>query len=190
MSAVGPRVIYRTATSLDGYIADSEDSLAWLFAVENDDAQQAEYRRFLEGITVLAEGSTTYEWVLRETNLLSEPERWQGYYGERPTFVFTSRRLPTPEGADVRFVNGSVQDLLPGIRAAAAGGDIWLTGGGDLAGQFFEAAALDRIDVSIAPVTLGSGAPLLPRRIDSTRLRLAGVGAQGQFVVASYEVSR
>jgi dihydrofolate reductase len=182
------RAIYRTATTLDGFIADSENSLTWLFAVEHDPAEGESYARFLEGVTVFVEGSTTYEWVLRETNLLAEPGKWQGYYGNRPTFVFTSRQLPRPDGADIRFVSGPVSDALPEIRAAAAGGDIWIAGGGDLASQFFEAGALDRVELSIAPVTLGSGAPLLPRRIDSTRLRLDTAVAHGQFISVGYDV--
>jgi dihydrofolate reductase len=182
------RAIYRTATTLDGFIADSENSLTWLFGVEHDPAEGESYARFLEGVTVFVEGSTTYEWVLRETNLLAEPGKWQGYYGSRPTFVFTSRQLPRPDGADIRFVSGPVSDALPEIRAAAAGGDIWIAGGGDLAGQFFEAGALDRVELSIAPVTLGSGAPLLPRRIDSTRLRLDTAAAHGQFISVGYDV--
>ena len=188
MPGAGPRAIYRTATTLDGFIADSEDSLSWLFAVEDDPAEGEEYARFLERVSVYVEGSTTYEWVLREANLLAEPQKWQGYYGDRPTFVFTTRELPRPDGADVRFLSGPVSDALPEIRAAATGGDIWITGGGDLAGQFFEAGALDRVELSVAPVTLGSGAPLLPRRIDSTRLRLDTVAAHGQFIAAAYEV--
>ena len=160
------RVIYRTATSLDGFIADEGDSLAWLFAVEHDEAQQAQHERFLEGIGVLVEGSTTYEWVLAEANLLEEPEKWRVFYGDCPTFVFTTRDLPRPCGADVRFVTGAVQEALPSIRAAAGSGDVWVVGGGDLAGQFFDVGALDQLHVSIAPVTLAAGAPLLPRRID------------------------
>jgi dihydrofolate reductase len=135
---------------------------------------------------VLVEGSTTYEWVLAEANLLEEPEKWQDIYGTRPTFVFSTRELPRPSGADVRFVTGSVPRALPAIRAAAGSGDIWVVGGGDLAGQFSDVGALDQIDVSIAPVTLAAGAPLLPRRIDSTRLRLVSVVPEAQFIVASY----
>jgi dihydrofolate reductase len=182
------RVIYRTATSLDGFIADDANSLAWLFAVEHDDAQQADHDQFLEHIGVLVAGSTTYEWVFTEADLLDEPEKWQAFYGERPMFVFTTRELPRPPGADVRFVAGSVQEALPAIRAAAAGGDIWVVGGGDLAGQFLDAGALDRIEVSIAPVTLSAGAPLFPRRVESTRLQLRNVLARAQFIVATFAV--
>ncbi len=183
-----PSVIYRTATSLDGFIADADNSLAWLFAVEHGPDQQAQHEHFLLGIDVLVEGSTTYEWVLREADLLEQPEKWQAYYGDRPKFVFTTRELPRPEGADVRFVSGSVRESLPTIRAAAAGGSIWVVGGGELAGQFCDAGALDRVEVSIAPVTLGSGAPLLPRSIDGSRLSLVELTREAQFISAHYTV--
>ncbi len=56
--------------------------------------------------------------------------------------------------------------------AAAGDRDIWLMGGGDLVGQFDDAGLLDHITATIAPVTLGAGAPLLPRDIRSDRLTL------------------
>lgn len=189
MPSTGPRTIYRTATSLNGFIADERHSLAWLFAAEHDDSQQAEHELFLEGIGALVEGSGTYEWVLREANLLAEPERWRTFYGDRPTFVFSSRDLPAPDGADVRFLRGPVRDSFPAIAAAAGGGDVWVVGGGDLAGQFLDAGRLDRIEVSIAPVALPGGAPLLPRRLESDRLRLVEVARKAQFIFAGYEVS-
>ena len=94
-----------------------------------------------------------------------------------------------PEGADIRFVSGSVEDALPAIRAAAGDDDIWVVGGGDLAGQFFDAGVLDELAVSIAPVTLTGGAPLFPRRVESDRLRLESVTAIGQFARLRYSVA-
>src|SRR5699024_893117 len=108
----------------------------------------------------------------RETNVLAQPHKWQQYYGARPMFVFTSRELPRPTGADVRCVHGSTADHLPAIRAAADGKDVWITGGGDLAGQFLDVGALDKIVMTVAPVALASGAPLLPRRVEADRLNL------------------
>jgi dihydrofolate reductase len=182
------QVIYNTATTLTGYIADSENSLAWLFAV--DTAGLEEQDLFLAGIGVLVEGSTTYEWVLREEHLLDKPHKWREFYGDRPTFVFTSRELPTPEGADVRFVHGTVAAALPAILAAAGERDVWVVGGGDLAGQFLDAGALDTIMLSVAPVALPGGAPLLPRRLESDRLELVSATAQGQFANLTYRVRR
>lgn len=182
------RIIYDAATTLNGWIADEQHSLDWLFAVEN--GGQPSEDQYPSDAAVLVEGSHTYEWVLRHERLLEEPAKWQEFYGTKPTFVFTSRELPVPEGADVRFVSGSVSDALPAIREAAAGGDIWVMGGGELAGRFLDAGALDRIALSVAPAALVGGAPFLPRRVEASRLTLVSVARQGQFARLVYDVSR
>ncbi|MBK0419615.1 dihydrofolate reductase [Leucobacter sp. CSA1] len=179
-------IIFDTATTLNGWIADEQNSLDWLFAVEG--GERPEERLLPPDAAVLVEGSTTYEWVLRHEGLLEHPERWSQLFGEKPTFVFTTRELPIPEGADVRLVSGGVAAALPAIREAAGGGDIWVIGGGELAGQFLDAGALDRIALSIAPVALAAGAPLLPRRIESDRLRLVSAHAVGQFARVVFDV--
>lgn len=178
------RFLFDTAVSLDGWIADEHHSLAWLFAVEGGEEPDPSLLPTNAG--VLVEGSTTYEWILAESDLLAHPEKWTEFYGDRPTFVFTTRNLPVPAGADVRFVRGAVADALPQIRAAAGKSDVWVVGGGDLAGQFADAGALDEIAVSVAPVLLGGGAPLLPRRIESVRLRLVSAHTVGQFARLVY----
>lgn len=182
------RILFDTATTLNGWIADEANSLAWLFAV--DGGEQPDPQLLPPDAGVLVEGSTTYEWLLAESDLLAHPERWQEFHGDRPTFVFTTRDLPRPAGADIRFVSGSVTDVLPSLRAAAGDTDIWVVGGGDLAGQFLDADALDEIAVSIAPVLLAGGAPLLPRRVESDRLRLVSATKIGQFARLRYTVER
>jgi dihydrofolate reductase len=87
-------------------------------------------------------------------------------------------------------VTGPVTDHLGAIRAAAGDKDVWLVGGGDLVGQFHEAGALDELMLSVAAVTLGAGAPLLPRRIESSTLRLVEVERAGQFAALRYEIAR
>lgn len=180
------RIVFDTATSLNGWIADEDNSLAWLFAVDN--GEQPDDGLFPTGASVLVEGSTTYEWVLAAEDILAHPEKWRDFHGDRPAFVFTTRDLPVPDGADVRFVSGPVAEALPAIREAAGDGDIWVVGGGDLAGQFLDAGALDEIALSVAPVALTGGAPLLPRRVESDRLRLVSATAIGQFARLVYAV--
>lgn len=180
------RILFDTATTINGWIADENNSLAWLFAV--DGGEHPDDGLFPSGATVLVEGSTTYEWVLAESDILAHPEKWRDFHGDRPAFVFTTRELPTPEGADIRFVRGSVADHLPAIREAAGDGDIWVVGGGDLAGQFLDVGALDTIALSVAPVALEGGAPLFPRRIESDRLKLVSAEAHGQFARLVYDV--
>ena len=69
--------------------------------------------------------------------------------------------------------------------AAADGKDVWVVGGGGLAADFAEAGHLDRLMLSIAPVTLGAGRPLFPRPFD---LRLVELARHGVFACAIYDV--
>lgn len=184
------RIIFDTATTANGWIADENESLGWLFAVPGPEVAPGEDTTQLAPpeAAIMVMGSSTYRWVLREVDMLAHPERWQEYHGEKPTFVFTHGEAPVPEGADIRFVSGPVTDALPALRAAAGDGDIWVVGGGDLAGQFFDAGALDEIALSIAPVLLPGGAPLFPQRVESDRLTLLSAEAVGAFARLRYRV--
>nr|MCW2728491.1 deaminase [Aeromicrobium sp.] len=180
--------IYNTATTLDGYLATTDNSLQWLFEVPGAGEEESGLDTFLAGIGVLVMGSTTYEWVVEFEQLVEHPERWTASFGDRPTWVFTHRDLPVVEGADIRFTQTPVAEVHPELVAAAGDRDIWLMGGGDLVGQFADAGLLDRITATIAPVTLGAGAPLLPRDLRSDRLTLVSVEQRGQFAELTYDV--
>ncbi len=185
--------LYYTATSIDGFIADDHDSLDWLFQVPaGDDAEGHEERfaRFFRGVGAMAMGSTTYEWVVEHDRLLEHPEKWRGYYGDTPCWVFSHRELPVIEGADLRFVHGDVGPIHALMVEAAGGENIWLVGGGELVGQFADEGLLDEIQLSVAPVMLGAGAPLLPRRLLASDLRLVAVERVGQFVDSTYRIAR
>jgi len=184
---------FYTATSIDGFIADEANSLEWLFQVPaggDDVGHETRFAAFFEHVGAMVMGSTTYEWVLANDRLLEQPEKWGGYYGSTPCWVFTTRELPAIDGADLRFVRGDVAPIHAEMVEAAGGGNVWIVGGGDLAGQFADAGLLDEIQLSIAPVTLGGGAPLLPRRLLASDLTLVGLERQGQFVAVTYRVGR
>lgn len=181
--------IYSTASTLDGFLATPEHSLDWLFEVPVSDAAEDAIPDFTSSVGALVMGSSTYEWVVRHENLLEHPQKWREWYGDRPAWVFTSRSLPVVEGADVRFTRAPVAEVHPEMVAAAADRHVWLMGGGDLVGQFADAGLLDQIVVTIAPVTLGAGAPLLPRDIRSDRLTLVGAVQRGPFAELTYDVT-
>ena len=182
------RTVYYTATTLDGYIADENNSLDWLFVVEGGD--DVDFAAFFDRIGAMAMGRTTYQWILAHENALDEPEKWGRFYGDRPAWVFSHQQLPAVPGAPIHFVQGDVEGVHRQMVEAAAGKDIWIVGGGDLVGQFADHGLLDEIEVSIAPVTLGRGAPLLPRRLDATQLELVDVGRTKQFARLTYRVRR
>ena len=72
----------------------------------------------------------------------------------------------------------------------AEGQDLWLVGGGELVGMFLDAGLLDELHLGVAPVFLGAGAPLLPRRLVTPPLELVGCTRQGPFAQLDYRVQR
>lgn len=179
----GMATTYFTASSVDGFIADPDNSLSWLLTRDVDTRGPLGYEAFEEGVGALCMGSTTYAWLL-EHELAGDPPKPWPY--AKPTWVFSTRDLPRVEG-DLRFVRGDVAAVHPEMVAAAGGRDVWVVGGGDLAGQFADAGLLDEIWIGYAPVSLGGGAPLLPRRLE---LRLEEAARNRDFVGARYTVVR
>lgn len=171
---------YYTATSLDGFIADPDHSLDWLF--QFGDPEESTYPAFIRDVGAIAMGSTTYEWVVRHLGDPTSglPSKWPY---EQPSWIFSSRERPALPGADLRFVRGDVRPVHAAMTKAAAGKNVWIVGGGELVGQFHDAGLLDEIIVTVASVTLGAGAPLLPRRIVTPPLKLLGTRAFGSAMV-------
>jgi dihydrofolate reductase len=179
---------YYTAATLDGFIADPNDSLDWLFPLGA--SEDTNYPEFIREAGALAMGSSTYEWILRQ-HIHKDAKNPQPWSYEQPAWVFTSRDLPGVPGADIRFVRGDVRPVHEAMAKAAGGKNIWLVGGGDLVGQFYDQGLLDEIHVHIGSVTLGAGKPLLPRKITSPSLRLVSARAVGTgFAELQYEVPK
>jgi dihydrofolate reductase len=183
----GSKTQYYTAATLDGYIADPHHSLDWLFQFG---AQETEdFPGFLREVGALAMGSSTYQWIVDH---LIEPGAGppQAWPYQQPAWVFTTRALRPVAGADLRFVRGDVAPVHQAMVAAAGGKNVWLVGGGDLVGQFHDQGLLDEIIVTVAPVTLGSGKPLLPRAITKPPLVLQEARVYRPFVQLRYAVTR
>ncbi|MGD9030694.1 MAG: dihydrofolate reductase family protein [Anaerolineae bacterium] len=177
---------YYVASSLDGFIADSHDSLDWL--LQFGEVEGSSYPDFVRQVGAIAMGSTTYEWILRH-HVWIEADKKRPWPYEQPAWVFTSRSLPVADDADIRFVRGDVRPVHEQMAVAAGESNIWLVGGGELVGQFYDHGLLDELIVQVTSVTLGSGAPLLPRAITTPPLRLVSIAAFGEaFAELRYEV--
>lgn len=97
-------------------------------------------------------GSLTYEQVLGFG-------AWP--YAGRPCFVTTSRALPVPERADVRFrAGGNLGDPATEARTVAVDRTVWLVGGAAIARSMLDAGVVDALDLALMPVLLGDGIPL------------------------------
>ncbi len=181
LSAVMSKTQYYCAASLDGYIAEADDSLDWLMGYEGSfDSEGAEpspmsdggsYEQFYEGVGALISGSTTYEFVLDH---ISDDGEWP--YKGKPYWVLSSRDVPVAEGAgvDVRVVNSEVAEVYDELMVAAGERNIWVVGGGNVASQFAEAGLLDEVLVTVVPVVLGAGKPLFDNRLPGGPMQLVG----------------
>ncbi|MFP7365019.1 dihydrofolate reductase family protein [Corynebacterium callunae] len=183
--------IFNTSCTLNGFIADEQHSLQWLFDVPGSADAEADFANFLAQISVIVMGSHTYEWMVKELDLLNHPEAWTNIYGARPTWVFSSRELPLPADTPIRLIHSDIPAALEEINASnTAGGDVWIVGGGDLATQFYEAGALDRITLTMAPVFLPAGKPVFTGFVDSKNLHTTKVRRVGEFTELTLEVKR
>jgi dihydrofolate reductase len=179
---------FYSASTIDGFIATEDDSLDWLFAL--GDPTDSTYPKFIEDVGALAMGSVTYEWVLGHSKevIASVGSAWPY---TQPTWVFTHRTLKPVPGADIRFTSGDVRGVHAAMRAAAGEKNIWVVGGGELVGKFYDAGLLDEIIVQIGSATLAGGKPLFPRRVLPPALKLTAVQRIGaEFVELRYAVVR
>jgi len=180
---------YYTATSLDGFIATEDDSLDWLFPL--GDVNETSYPGFIADVGALAMGSATYEWMLRHAEKIADPQTGAPWPYSQPAWVFSTRRLPVIPNADIRLVRGDVRAVHAEMRQAAGSKNIWIVGGGDLAGQFYDAGLLDEVIVQIGSVTLGRGKPLFPRRVTNPPLQLVSARKIGPgFAELRYAVPK
>ena len=121
-------------------------------------------------------GSATYEWLVR-----NHPGAWSY---EQPSWVLTHRPHIIVEGHPVQTFDGDVRQLHSKLVADAAGKDVWVMGGGDVAAQFAAAGLIDEMIVSYTPCSLG-------RRISRCcRSGRSGCwwrqGVNGEFVCARW----
>jgi dihydrofolate reductase len=171
--------IYYAASSVDGFIATPEHSLDWLLTRDIDRAGPMNYDAFIATVGAIAMGSHTYEWIRDHTDSVWEYDQ--------PCWVFTTRPLEAFDGGEVRFTRANVQEVYDELVEAAAGKNIWVCGGGELAARFADAGLLDEVWVQYAPVALGAGAPLLPRHVE---LQLVELAQNRDFGCARYAVIR
>ena len=181
---------YYCAASIDGFIAEADDTLDWLtkydgsYGGEDVEPMKGSYDRFYDGIGALVMGSATYEFVLDEVS------EWP--YAGKPTWVLSSRDLPVAEGAgdELRIVEAPVADLYDELMKAAGERDLWVIGGGNVASQFADAGLLDELIISVVPVVLGEGKPLFDRRLGGGPMQLTGTRTwDSGMVELRYEIS-
>jgi dihydrofolate reductase len=186
MKNADSRVTIHMVASLDGFIARKDGRVDWLETsdefVGGEAMDPAFVEAFLKTIDCYVMGSRTYE-----TALGFEAQGLGWSYGDKPTFVMTSRELPRiretiefHSGDLARFVN---ERLRPTFRS------IWFVGGGMLSAECLRLGLADEVRYSILPILIGDGIPFFEKLDKEIALHLVEVKAyQSGMVELRYEV--
>lgn len=145
------KIVGYIATSLDGFIATTDGDLDWLTNQPDLDLGEHDYSKFIETITTVVMGRSTYDWVA------SHPGAW-AYEGKR-VIVITSRPIDNPAGP--LETRSDVDALITELRGLDDG-MVWMLGGGQLQMYFIEHGALDELEVYVMSEIIGGGIPLFP----------------------------
>src|SRR5262245_5289651 len=157
------KIIVHIATSADGYIGRHDGDNEW---ITNRPAPKGFYGmgKFMQSIDATILGRKTFDVSLQ----MGAP-----FNSKRPTYVF-SRQPPASVPKGVEFVSGDIGAFAKRLKQAK-GKDIWMMGGGDVIASFLDEGAIDEFIVSIVPVFIGEGIPILARRPRQAPLRLRSV---------------
>lgn len=146
-------VVVHIATSADGYIARPDGDLEWL---TSRPAPAGFYgmNAFMKSIDTKVLGRKTYEASLR---------LGAKFDAKSPTIVFSRHSAPADAPSGVEFVNGAIGPFVSRLRAQP-GKDMWLMGGGEIIASFLDERAIDEFVISVVPLFIGVGIPLIARR--------------------------
>lgn len=157
-------VIVHIATSADGYIARPDGDLEWLTSRPKP-AGFYGLSAFVSSIDTKLVGRKTYEASRRLGGKIDATRR---------TIVFSHSAPPADAPAGVEFVSGAIGPYVRRLREEP-GKDIWLMGGGELIASFLDEQAIDELVVTVNPVFIGDGIPLIARRHRHVPLDLVSV---------------
>jgi len=147
------RIIVHIATSADGYIARPDGDLDWL---TSRPAPKGFYgmNAFMTSIDTKVLGRKTYEVSLSMGAKFDSKSRH---------IVFSRHAPPADAPSGVEFVSEAIGAFARRLRELP-GKDVWLMGGGELIASFLDEQAIDEFIISVAPVFIGDGIPLIARR--------------------------
>lgn len=180
------KVTIHMAASLDGFVARRDGRVDWMETADEftgGEKMDPEFvAAFLRSIDCYVMGSRTYE-----TALGCEAKGFGWAYGDKPVVVLTTRALPRTRDT-VEFCSGDLEQLVNG-RLRPAFRNIWVAGGGAVAGECLRRGLADEIRYSILPVLIGEGIPFFDQVARDVALHLTEVkGYRNGMVALCYAV--
>lgn len=176
------RVSVFIATSLDGFIAGMDGDLKWLneASAEVPEGDDLGYAEFMASVDTLVMGRKTYEQVLSFG-------AWP--YGDKPVIVLSHNPLVFPEYIPdtVSHSSESPTDLYR--RLAEAGSKHIYVDGGNTIQRFMAVGLITDITLTLVPVFLGSGIPLIHELDQQIHLKhMQSRTSENGFVQVRYEL--
>ncbi len=153
------------ATSLDGYIADKNSSIAWLQSIPNPENTDMGYVRFMKGIDALLMGRKTFETVC-------------GFEVEwpytKPVFVWSRslNKIPQSHKGKAYLVKGELTEILNRIHQQGYG-RLYIDGG-TVIQSFLKEDRIDEMQITTVPIVLGGGIPLFSELTQALQFELIG----------------
>lgn len=161
------KLVYYTAVSLDGFIADSQDSVSWLDAYQEQSDSPYQYEKIYPTFSGMIMGRVTFDFIKDyvEKNKVDYPHKG------KPTLVFTNNSTITNPFSDVQIVGQDYLKVFQKFQQKYPG-TIWLVGGGKIATWFLEHNLIDEMILTQIPITLGDGKPLFSKNFKTTKWNL------------------
>lgn len=142
------KVIYYVTQSLDGYIADQNGSVDWLYGAPNTDYG---YEDFYASVDTVLFGSATYETILSFGDYYPYEDKQVFVYSSKPLVSVSENTTICSEPAAHHVARLKLEE----------GSDIWLGGGGKLGAALLNAGLVDELRIFVQPILLGQGIRLV-----------------------------
>lgn len=172
------KVILYIAMSLDGYVADKEGGIDWLEGQEVDSNMPETYNKLMERIDTVILGYNTYNQVINELS----PDVWP--YEGMKSYIFTSRDVE--ETSEIKKADKPLVEFIKYLKNEE-GKDIWICGGASIANQLIKNDMIDRYQISILPIILGSGIKLFNEDLNIIKLQLMNTDVVNGITELTYE---
>ena len=155
------KIIVHIATSADGYIARPDGNLDWL---TNRPAPKGFYGmpQFMRSVDAKLLGRKTFDLSVELGAHFSADDRH---------YVFSRQPPPASVPAGVEFVSQSIAAFAKRLRGQP-GKNIWMMGGGELIASFVDEDLIDEFIITVVPIFIGEGIPLIARGSRHVPLKL------------------
>ncbi|EUJ51545.1 dihydrofolate reductase family protein [Listeria fleischmannii] len=166
-------VYFYGCTSMDGYLADHNGRLDWLY--QTGSAEETNYEAFYKQMDVMIMGKKTYAEIEHLENI-------ESLYASTENYVFTHEKELSLKS--FKPVKG---DVVRFVRDFAPDKNIWIVGGNSVLAPLLDENMVDKLFIQVAPVLLGEGIPLFTQKQDEKRYRLVEVNQFGPFAEMVFE---